>query len=148
MSTTYRILPNILLSKLTPYAEEIIVDHQCVFRSNRSTADRIFCIRKILEKKWEYNEAVHQLFIDFKKVYDSVRREVLYNIYNEFGIPMKIVRQIKIYLNETYGRFRVGKLLSHMFTIKNGLKEEDALSQLLFNFVLDYAIRRVQVNQD
>ena len=32
------------------------------------------------EKKWEYNEAVHQLFIDFKKAYDSVRREVLYNI--------------------------------------------------------------------
>ena len=72
----------------------------------------------------------------------------MYNIYNEFGIPMKMVRLIKIYLNETYGRFRVGKLLSHMFTIKNGLKEEDALSQLLFNFVLDYAIRRVQVNQD
>ena len=37
----------------------------------------IFCIRQIPEKKWEYNEAVHQLFIDFKKAYDSVRREVL-----------------------------------------------------------------------
>jgi len=32
---------------------------------------------KYLGKKWEYNEAVHQLFIDFKKAYDSVRREVL-----------------------------------------------------------------------
>jgi hypothetical protein len=31
-------------------------------------------------KKWEYNETVHQLFIDFKKAYDLVRREVLYNI--------------------------------------------------------------------
>jgi len=31
------------------------------------TTDHIFCIRQILEKKWEYNEAVHQLFIDFKK---------------------------------------------------------------------------------
>jgi hypothetical protein len=47
---------------------------------------------KFLEKKkWEYNEAVHQLFIDFKKAYDSVRREVLYNILNEFGIRMKVV---------------------------------------------------------
>jgi hypothetical protein len=27
-------------------------------------------------KKWEYDETVHQLFIDFKKAYDSVRREV------------------------------------------------------------------------
>jgi hypothetical protein len=33
-----------------------------------------------MEKKWDYNGTVHQLFIDFKKAYDSVRREVLYNI--------------------------------------------------------------------
>jgi len=31
-----------------------------------------------IEKKWEYNEGAHQLFIDFKKAYDSVRREFLY----------------------------------------------------------------------
>jgi hypothetical protein len=42
-----------------------------------STTDQIFCIRQILEKKWEYNETVHQLFVDFKKTYDSVRREIL-----------------------------------------------------------------------
>jgi hypothetical protein len=41
--------------------------HQCGFRRNRSTADHIFCIRQILEKKWEHNEAVHQLFIDFQQ---------------------------------------------------------------------------------
>jgi hypothetical protein len=88
--STNKILSNILLTRLTPCAEEIIGEHQCGFRRNRSTADRIFCIRQILEKKWEYNEAVHQLFIDFKKAYDSVRREFLYNILIEFGIPMKL----------------------------------------------------------
>ena len=43
----------------------------------------------MLEKKWEYNVAVHQLFTDFKKAYDSVRKEVLYNILMEFGTPRK-----------------------------------------------------------
>jgi hypothetical protein len=62
---------------------------------------RSFCIRQILEKKWEYNETVHQTFIDFKKAYDSVRREVLCNILIEFGIPMKLVKLIKMCLNET-----------------------------------------------
>jgi hypothetical protein len=38
------------------------------------------------------DETVHQLFIDFKKAYDSVRREVLYNILLEFGMPLKLVR--------------------------------------------------------
>ena len=50
--------------------------------------------------------------------------------------------------DQTRNRVRVGKNLSDMFRIRNGLKEGDALSPLLFNFVSVYAIRRVQVNQD
>jgi len=45
-----------------------------------------------LRKKWEYNEAVHHLFIDCKKACDSFRREVLFNILAECGIPRKLVR--------------------------------------------------------
>jgi hypothetical protein len=66
---------------------EITGDHQCGFRRNKSTTNQIFYIRQILEKKWEYNGTMHQLFIDFKKAYDSIKREVLYNILVEFGIP-------------------------------------------------------------
>ena len=91
---------------------------------------------------------MHQLFIDFKKAYDSVRRKVLYNILIEFGIPKKLVRLIKMYLTETYSRLRVDRNLSDMFRIRNGLRQGDALSPLLFNFALEYAIRRVQVIQD
>ena len=94
----YKILSSILLSRLTSHAEEIIGDHECGFRRSRSSSDHVFCIRQILEQKWKYNEAVHQLFIDFKKAYDSIRREVLYNILIEFGIPMKLVRLIKMCL--------------------------------------------------
>ena len=50
--------------------------------------------------------------------------------------------------NETYGRVRVGKHFSDMFPNKNGLKQGNTFSPLLFNFALDYATRRVQVNQD
>jgi sorting nexin-29 len=59
LSTSYKILSNILLSRLTPYVDEIIGDHQTGFRRNRSTTDKIFCIRQILEKKWEYSGTVH-----------------------------------------------------------------------------------------
>ena len=130
LPTMYNILSNILTSRLTPYAEEIIGDHQCGFWCNRSTTDHIFRIHRILEKKWEYSEAVHQFIIDFKKAYDSVRREVLYNILIEFDIPMKLVRVIKMCLTDTYNRVRVGKNLSDMFPIRNGLKQGNCFSTL------------------
>jgi len=49
----YKHLSTILHSRLTPYTEEFMWDHQCGFRRNRSTTDLTFCISKILEKKWE-----------------------------------------------------------------------------------------------
>ena len=51
-------------------------------------------------------------------------------------------------LTETYSRGWVGKNLSALFPIRNGMKQGDALLPLLFNFALQYTIRRVQVNQD
>jgi hypothetical protein len=96
LSTSYKMLSNILLSRLSPYIVEIIGGHRRGFCLGRSTTHQIVCIRQILEKKLEHNETVHQLFIDFDKAYYSTRREVLYNILIEFGVPMKLVRLIKM----------------------------------------------------
>jgi hypothetical protein len=101
LSTSYKMLSNILLSRLNPYIEEINGYHQCGFLRNRSTTDHIFCIRQMPEKKWKYNKTVYHLIIDFKKTYDSVRGEVLKycTIFSELGVQVKIVRLIKLCLN-------------------------------------------------
>jgi len=85
--------------------------------------------------------------MDFK---EAVRKEVLYNILDEFCIPVKLVRLIKMCLNETYSGVRVDRYLSDMSPIRDGLKQGDTsiLSPLLFNFALVCAVRGVQIIQD
>jgi len=56
---------------------------------------------------------VYQLFRDFKKAYGSFQRAVFYDILIEFGIPMKLVRLIKMCLSETYSRVHIGDHLSY-----------------------------------
>jgi hypothetical protein len=64
LSISFKILSNILLSSFKSiYIGETMGDHQCGFRRNRSTTDKIFCIHQILEKKLEYNETLDRLFI-------------------------------------------------------------------------------------
>jgi hypothetical protein len=118
LSTSYNILWNIHISRLSPYIDEIIGDDHCGFRCKRSE----FLSSSHTEEKWKCNERVHKLFTDFKKTYDPVRMEVLYNILTEFGIPMKIVRLFTMRLNETHSKVRVGKHLFNGFPMQNSLK--------------------------
>jgi hypothetical protein len=76
-----------------------------------------------------------------------VRREVLYNVLIEFGDPPKLVRLIKMCLNETFGKVCIGTHVSENFPIQSGLKQGDALWPLLLNYGLEHAICRVHKTQ-
>jgi hypothetical protein len=56
-----------------------LVAEYVFFNPCNSLSDILHILFFWLEKKWEYNETLHQLFIDLEKAYDSVRREVEYS---------------------------------------------------------------------
>jgi hypothetical protein len=68
LQNTYKVLSNFLPSRLNIHAEIIIEFHRCGNRRDNSTTDIIFCVLQLLEKKWEYNEALHQPYMDLKKL--------------------------------------------------------------------------------
>ena len=141
---------HILLSRLIPYAEEISGELWCGFRRSKSATDHISAFVKYLRDRKKGGNIKRQHVSYFKTSIqpDSVRKKVLHNILNEFGIPIKLVKPIKMCLNEIYSRVRVDKHLWDTFPIQNYLKQGDALSPLFLNFSFECVIRRVQVNQE
>ena len=141
LCTAYKVLSYILLQRLLPLAEEVLGEYQCGFRPNRGTIDQLFTLRQILEKKREYNGEVHNLFVDFRKAYDSVHREGLFNIMAEFGFPRKLIRMTEVCLTEVRSRVVINGEMSDAFAVNTGLRQGDGLSPLLFNLILEKVVR-------
>jgi hypothetical protein len=99
----------------------------------------------ILEKACEYKMDIHQLYIDYKQAYDTINRAELVEIMKEYGIPMKLVRLVKMTLTNTNSKELQGKL-SPSFEITIGLKQGDSLSTLLFNLCMEKIIRNIRIN--
>jgi hypothetical protein len=67
------------------------------------TTNQIFTVKNLLEKAWEHSAEIHQIFVDFQKAYDSIRRDKLYVIMAHFGTPNKLIRLTKATMeNPTY----------------------------------------------
>src|ERR1700753_3729631 len=112
----------------------------------RSTIDQLFNIRQTLEKCKEYNVEIHQLFVDFKSAYDSVIRRKLWRVMEEFGIPSKLISLIKLTLRGANSRVRIRNKLSDAFDIEEGLRQGDPLATLLFNLILEAAVRAMDMD--
>jgi hypothetical protein len=91
---------------------------------------RLLVIRSAIIKYLKRMGIQHYLFEDFKTAYDSVSMDFLHNILIESGIPMTLVRLLKLYLSEIHIRVQVGNHFSDIFAVRTGLKQGDALSPL------------------
>uniref|UniRef100_A0A2S2P765 Putative RNA-directed DNA polymerase n=1 Tax=Schizaphis graminum TaxID=13262 RepID=A0A2S2P765_SCHGA len=140
LNTVYKVFSKILLGRLEPLAEECIGNYQCDFRKGKSTIDHLATIEQLLEKKYEYRQNIWQVFGDFKKVYDSIHRDSLYNIMYKFGFPMKLISLTKMCMNRTRYQVRVDCTLSEEFEVITGLKQGDTLDTIANNF--QHSIRK------
>lgn len=145
LDIAYKILAICLRNRLKTESEKYLGEYQAGFRSNRSTMDQVFTLKLILANSLEYNLQLHLLFIDYKQAYDSINREKLIGILNYFGIPPKLIRLIKMTIQNTVCKVLVDGKVSSDFKVKKGLRQGDPLSPILFNLVLEWAVRESKI---
>jgi hypothetical protein len=105
-------------------------------------------LKLILEKFWEYKIDVHQIFVDFKQAYNKINRKKLYRIMLYFGIPEKLIKLTKVTIEDSAFYVKIQTELTEPTTTRNGLKQGDGLAPLLFIMVLEYVIRKSNINTD
>lgn len=141
LNTCYKILSLLILKRIETYTTGRIGEYQAGFRPNRSTVDQIFTLSQILEKRIERNIPTHILFIDFKKSYDCLSRNSIWNAMQEIGVPKKLIRMTKECTNNSRNKVRVMGEESESFGVESGVKQGDGLSPLLFNITLEKVIK-------
>lgn len=140
LDITYKALLIFILKRLEIYAVDIVGEYQCIFKKGKSTTDHIYTLRQLMEKYYEYNKDLLMLFVDFEQANNSINREQLWTSLRNFGIPNKLVNLIQMCNEQTCCRVRFLGELSSIFECKNGLRQGDALSPVLFNLALEKVV--------
>ena len=132
LSIPGKVLNRVMLKKMKNAVDTKLRDNQAGFRQNRSCADQIATLRIILEQVSEFNFSIYTDFIDFQKAFDSLDREVLWQLIRHYGIPDKFISIIKNTYSEMQSKIIHEGKLTEPFEITTGVRQGCLLSPLLF----------------
>ena len=129
----------ILLRRLDKWAEDngMRAKGQAGFRHLRGTGDNAFILQHLIEKYSSLKRPVYTAFIDFKKAYDSVDRELLWKCLESMGVHGRFLESLKEMYCQVKMAVRVGGEVGETFMADLGVKQGDPLSPLLFGLFID-----------
>ena len=123
-----KIYNKLLLNRIVPEVDPLLRKNQNGFRRGRSTLSQILSIRRILEEYWKpNNKEVTLCFVDFRKAFDSISREKMFEILHLYGIPQKIIEAIRIMYCNTTATVISPDGETKSFEIKAGVLQGDTL---------------------
>jgi len=141
MPIAAKVYNKLILRRIAPVLDPFLRKNQNGFRRGRGTLSQILAIRRILEEMRKLNKDAFICFVDFKKAFDSISREKMFEILKLYGIPDKIISAIKALYVSTKAKVISTDGDSEIFDILAGVLQGDTLAPFLFIIVLDYALR-------
>jgi len=136
----------VILNRLKKEAEEHLAEEQAGFRAGRSTIEQIFNCHILMEKHRQHQRDLFHNFIDFKKAFDRVWNEGLWQVLRMFGIEEGLVQTIQALYNTTSSAVLLNNQVRDYFKTTVGVRQGCLLSPVLFNLFLVNIMRETLHN--
>ncbi len=138
LSVSVKVFSTVLLRQLKAAINKRLREEHAGFRKGSSCSEHIFTLRNIIEYYLEYKHPLSINFIDFRKAFDSVHRESLWNILQLCGVPMKFIAVFQSLYNNSSCCVRTDTGHTDIFGVRQGC----ILSSFLFMVALDFVMRK------
>ena len=139
LSVTGKLFTNILNTRLNDWAENyhVYVEAQAGFRKGMGTADNIFILHSLISHCVNNNKKLFSAFIDFKKAFDFVVRDVLWYKLIQNGVRGKILNVIQSMYRNIKSKVKFNNTLSEEFSCYVGVRQGECLSPFLFSMYIN-----------
>lgn len=132
-----KVMLRIILNRLKPIAEELLAEEQAGFRAGRSTVEQIFNCRVMIEKHLEHQRQLYHNFIDFKKAFDRVWHDGLWQVMRSFNIEEGLIQMVAALYKNASSAVLLNNQLGEFFAMTIGVRQGCLLSPILFNIFLE-----------
>ena len=145
LSVPCKTLSQLILNRIRGFTETVLREQQAGFRQGRGCSDHIFVLRNIVEQCEEWQKSMVLNFVDFRKAFDCIHRASMWKILEVYGIPRKFINIIRSMYDGSESCVQVGQERTEWFAVNTGVRQGDVLSPLLFNILLDFIMRKIDV---
>ena len=134
LSCVFKVYSAVINKRVTHYLDtnKLLVDEQNGFRKQRSCTDHVYSLNAIIKNKLNAKKSVFASFIDLKKAFDCVNRDMLYFKLLQIGINGKVFKTIRNMYSNTLSAVILGSYITDWFDTDNGVRQGDTLSPTLF----------------
>lgn len=143
LSVPGKVLAHVLLARIRSQLLKYQRPEQSGFTPGRSTIDRILALRVLIERRLEFRQGLLAAYVDFKKAFDSVHRETLWDVLRFRGIPAKIIGLMTGLYSGTESAVKCGGGISAFFPVNSGVRQGCVLAPSLFNTCMDWILGKV-----
>ena len=137
-----KVFNRIILNRTQPKIDPHLRSNQNVLRPGSSTTAQILALRRLLKGVKERNLKATVVFIDFKKVFDSIHRGKMLKILRAYGVPEQLVSAIGLLYTGTKAKIPLPDEETEVLKILAGALQRDILAPYIFTIIIGYAIRQ------